>query len=99
MMAIPESFTFAGRVSEYEGDTDIEMRSEHEKYTVATVRDEWAPMFLALPKLLEACRALVADIEQREPCWCLGRAPDDVTEPGPCEACQARAAIAAAKGE
>ena len=51
-MALPERYTLSGRISEEEDNTDIEMRSETEKYTIATVEDRFAPLFLAAPELL-----------------------------------------------
>lgn len=51
----PARYTFSARISD-EGDdwTDIEMRSDNEKYTVATVEDRFAKLFLAAPEVL-AC--------------------------------------------
>lgn len=49
----PERYTFSARVSgDGEDWTDIEMRSDTEKYTVATVEDRFAPLFLAAPEML-----------------------------------------------
>lgn len=57
-----------------------------------------ACLIAAAPELLEALRALLADIDAddgRDSCWCLSDAPGSPS-PGPCEACLARAAIAKA---
>lgn len=46
--------------------------------------------------LVEACERLVSDFELE--CECVGRAPDDMTEPPPCGLCVAREALRLAKG-
>ncbi len=52
--------------------------------------------------LLAACKGLSEELEGIEEdegitaCQCLGRTPDDITEPLPCNYCKAKAAIAEA---
>lgn len=60
-----------------------------------------AHLIAAAPDLLEACRELVELWDANnpdDPCACMAQAPDDITAPGPCELCYARAAIAKAEG-
>ena len=53
--------------------------------------------------LLDACEGLVEDCELLEQdesisaCQCMAKAPDDITEPLPCNYCKAKAAISSAK--
>lgn len=58
---LPESYTLSARCSVEDDETDIEMRSADEKYTIATVEDRFAPLFIAAPDLLAACLMLVDD--------------------------------------
>ena len=50
------NYSFSARESGDEFTTAIEMRSKTEKYTVAEVSDDWLPLFLHAPDLLEALR-------------------------------------------
>lgn len=63
----PERYTFSARISDQGDDwTDIEMRSDTEKYTVATVEDRFAPLFLALPDLLSAVEQFLVNADDRD---------------------------------
>lgn len=56
----PIIYTLNGRVSEHEDETDIELRSAGEKISIAeNVDDRFAPLFIASPKLLIACKAML----------------------------------------
>jgi len=86
-MALPDRFTFTARASGYGDDyTDIEMRSDSEKYTVATVEDRFAPLFLATPALLACAESWLNDL-------LIGGASEECGQVRMC-----RAAIAKAKG-
>lgn len=81
-------FTLSGRVSDEDDMTDIEMRSATEKYTVGTVDDRFAALFLAAPELLEACIAVI------------GACPEHMADASFVPIVKmCRAAIAKAKGE
>ncbi len=59
--SLPESFTLTGRVTTHEDETDIELRTPTEKFTIAeNVDDRFAPLFLASPDLLKSCEEMVA---------------------------------------
>jgi hypothetical protein len=56
---LPKTFEIWGRINgDHDDWTDIEMRSETEKYTIASVEDRFAPLFLAAPDLLAALEAV-----------------------------------------
>lgn len=53
---LPKQYTLSARISEFDDNTDIELRAPSEKCTIATVEDRFAPLFLAAPDLLAACK-------------------------------------------
>src|SRR5947209_616189 len=59
-----------------------------------------AHLIAAAPDLLEACKAMLADLDARgeETCWCLPDDPGVGLRGTVCEACQMRAAIAKVEG-
>jgi len=90
---IPQAFSFSARVSSQgEGWTDIEMRSTTEKYTIATVEDRFASLFLATPALLDALQ-YIAPLLQNVNAWNIGPAKLGIAMS------KAEAAIALATGK
>jgi hypothetical protein len=77
-MTLPKTFTLSARMGESDDWTDIEMRSETEKYTIASVEDRFAPLFLAAPDMLAALEAFEDEFRSR-----LGDIEADLISGGP----------------